>query len=88
MKYLVRAEYFCEEAINSEQRKWFAIIDNSLVCMTYFWNYPIRKFWTKCHISPRIIYNSENEQKLGVINDKPFASLLKLYRKNLIAGLI
>jgi len=32
-------------------------MDNSVTCMTYFQNYPDRKFCTKCQTSHRIFYN-------------------------------
>ena len=35
-------------------------MDNSVVCMTYFQNYPDRKFRTRCHITNRIFYNKNS----------------------------
>jgi len=31
-------------------------MDNSVVCMAYFQNYPDRKFCAKCHMTNRIFY--------------------------------
>ena len=48
------------------------IMDNSVVCMTYFQNYPDRKFCTRFHITNRIFYtiakNYLNKTELDLLN--------------------